>query len=63
LRETLLGLLAPTRAEAGCVNYDLMQRRRHLDAHGQTSHIQNLLARMNEFCVEPLKLDFWEKIG
>jgi quinol monooxygenase YgiN len=78
LRETLLGLLAPTRAEAGCVNYDLhiapddpskflfyenWKSQAHLEAHAQTPHIQNLQARMNEFCAEPLKLDFWEKIG
>jgi quinol monooxygenase YgiN len=78
LRQTLLGLLAPTRKEAGCINYDLhvapdepskflfyenWTSKAHLDAHGQTPHVQNLLARMNEFCGEPLKLDFWEKIG
>ncbi|HEY5297234.1 MAG TPA: putative quinol monooxygenase [Verrucomicrobiae bacterium] len=78
LRQTLLGLLAPTRKEAGCINYDLhvapddpskflfyenWTSKAHLDAHGQTPHIQNLRTRIGELCAEPLKLDFWEKIG
>jgi quinol monooxygenase YgiN len=78
LRKMLLGLLVPTRKEAGCINYDLhiapddpakflfyenWTSRAHLDAHGQTPHIQNLRARMDEFCAEPPQLVFWEKIG
>ena len=78
LRKMLTGLLAPTRKEAGCINYDLhispddstkllfyenWTSKAHLDAHGQTPHIQNLRARMNEFCVEPPEIAFWEKIG
>jgi quinol monooxygenase YgiN len=78
LRKTLTGLLAPTRKEAGCINYDLhvapddpskflfyenWTSKAHLDAHGETPHVQNLRARMNEFCVEPPTLTFWEKIG
>jgi quinol monooxygenase YgiN len=78
LREMLLGLLAPTRKEAGCINYDLhaapddpakflfyenWTSQAHLDAHGRTPHIQNLRARLDELCAEPLKLNFWEKIG
>ena len=64
--------------EAGCINYDLhispddstkllfyenWTSKAHLDAHGQTPHIQNLRARLNEFCVEPPEIAFWEKIG
>lgn len=78
LRTLLTGLLAPTRKEAGCINYDLhvspedpskflfyenWTSKAHLDAHGQTPHIQVLLSRMNEFCVAPLQITFWEKIG
>jgi quinol monooxygenase YgiN len=78
LRKTLTGLLAPTRREAGCINYDLhvapddpskflfyenWASKAHLDSHGETPHIQNLRARMDEFCVEPPTLAFWEKIG
>jgi quinol monooxygenase YgiN len=78
LRKTLLALIPPTRKEAGCINYDLhvapddpskflfyenWTTQAHLDKHAETPHIQNLVARMDELCAGPLKLDFWEKIG
>jgi quinol monooxygenase YgiN len=78
LREILAGLLAPTRKESGCINYDLhvaadnpakflfyenWTTRAHLDAHGETAHIQNLRARMDELCAEPPQLVFWEQAG
>jgi quinol monooxygenase YgiN len=77
LCKTLLGLLAPTRKEDGCINYDLhvapddpskflfyenWTSEAHLNKHGETPHIQNLLTRVDELCAEPLKLNFWEKI-
>jgi quinol monooxygenase YgiN len=78
LRKTLLGLIPPTRKEDGCINYDLhvapddpskflfyenWTTQAHLDRHAETPHIQNLVARTDELCAEPLKLNFWEKIG
>jgi len=56
LEQLLRGLLEPTRAEAGCQQYDLHQDLQHpetfymlerwnddaaLDAHDQSAHIQN----------------------
>lgn len=76
LRNLLTGLLEPTRKEAGCINYDLhiapddpskflfyenWASAEHLNQHGETPHIQNLLKRMDELCAEPLKLDYWKK--
>jgi quinol monooxygenase YgiN len=78
LRKTLLGLIPPTLKEDGCINYDLhvalddpakflfyenWTTEAHLNKHGETPHVQNLLKRVDELCVEPLKLNFWEKIG
>ncbi|MGA2028939.1 MAG: putative quinol monooxygenase [Verrucomicrobiota bacterium] len=78
LRKMLTGLLVPTRKEDGCINYDLhvapdnpskflfyenWTSKAHLDAHGQTPHVQNLRARMDEFCGEPPKFTFLQKIG
>jgi len=78
LRQTLLGLIPPTREEEGCINYDLhvaaddpskflfyenWTTQAHLDKHGESAHIQNLVRRMDELCVEDLKLSFWKKIG
>ena len=78
LREALIGLLVPTRKEAGCINYDLHSSpedpakflfhenwtsKAHLDAHLQTTHIQALLPRVNELCVAFPEIKIWEKIG
>ncbi len=78
LRATLTGLIAPTRKEVGCLNYDLhvspedpakflfyenWTSKPHLDAHGQSAHVQALQSRVNELCTEPPQLTFWEQIG
>ena len=78
LRVALLSLLAPTRQEAGCINYDLHQSpedpakflfhenwtdKAAMDAHMQTSQIQKLLPRVDELCVEFPQIVVWEKIG
>ena len=77
LRAALTGLLAPTRAEAGCINYDLhaapddpskflfyenWASKVHHEVHDKTPHVQNLRARINEISLPPVKT-FWEKIG
>lgn len=77
LRAALTGLLAPTRAEAGCINYDLhtapddpskflfyenWASNAHHETHDKTPHIQNLRASINEISLPPVKT-FWEKIG
>jgi len=65
LRNALIGLVAPTRQEAGCVNYDLHSSpedpakflfyenwtgKTALDAHMVTPHVQKLLPRVDELC-------------
>jgi len=78
LRAALIGLLAPTRKEAGCLSYDLHSSpedpakflfhenwtgKAALDAHMQAPHIQKLLPRVNELCVAFPEIKLWEKIG
>ena len=78
LKQALLGLLAPTRKEAGCINYDLHQSpdsvakflfhenwtsKELLDAHLKSPHIAALLPRVGELCVVPPEIKIWEKIG
>jgi len=78
LRFALMGLLAPTRKEAGCVNYDLHSSpedpakflfheswtgKAALDAHLQSPHVQRLLPRVNELCVAFPEIKIWEKVG
>jgi len=61
VRSILSGLVAPTRAEAGCVSYELLQNRADptdftfveewegdaaLDAHLSTEHIREALSRL-----------------
>ena len=78
LRAALIGLLAPTRKEVGCVNYDLHQspedsakflfhenwtNKAALDAHLQSAHVKALLPRVEELCVAFPEIKIWEKIG
>lgn len=78
LRAALTGLLAPTRQEPGCLNYDCHQAtddpakflfhenwtsRAHLDAHLQSAHVQAVLPRMGELCVAPPQITLWERLG
>lgn len=78
LRAALTGLLAPTRREAGCLNYDLhaatedaakfmfhenWTSKAHLDAHLQAPHIKALLLRVDELCVAFPQISLWEKLG
>jgi quinol monooxygenase YgiN len=78
LKETLTGLLAPTRKEAGCINYDLhvspensgqflfhenWTSKELLDAHLKSPHIVALLHRLDELCTAFPEIKIWEKIG
>ena len=77
LRAALIGLLAPTRNEAGCLSYEVHQAvddparflfhenwtsKAHLDAHLQSPHVQALLPRMDELCVNFPEVTMWERI-
>lgn len=78
LKKVLVGLVAPTRQEAGCINYDLHAlpedpakflfhenwiSKAALDAHMQTPHIQALLPRVDELCAAFPEIKIWEKIN
>jgi len=72
----LAAMLAPTRKEAGCINYDLhvapddpskfmfyenWTSKAHHEAHDKTPHVQNLRAHINELSFPPVKT-VWAKI-
>ncbi|MFO1487782.1 MAG: putative quinol monooxygenase [Verrucomicrobiota bacterium] len=78
LKKALLSLVAPTRQEAGCINYDLHQSpenpakflfhenwasKAQLDAHLGNAQIQALLPRVGELCVAFPDIVIWEKIS
>jgi quinol monooxygenase YgiN len=77
LRQMLEGLLAPTRAEAGCINYDLHSSTTdtreflfhenwasaaHLDAHFKTPHLQALMAALPGIVDGQPDITTWTKL-
>lgn len=78
LKQALIALVAPTRLEAGCINYDLhvlpeapgkflfhenWTSKAHLDAHLQSPHIKALLPRVPELAAGLPEITIWEKIA
>ena len=78
LRAALLGLVAPTRQEAGCLNYDLhassedpakflfhenWTNEAMLEAHLAAPHVQALLPRVDELCLSSPEIKVWERIA
>jgi quinol monooxygenase YgiN len=78
LKEVLIGLVEPTRKEAGCINYDLHQSpdepgkflfhenwtsRELLDAHLKSAHIAALLPRVPELAIGMPEIKIWQRIA
>jgi quinol monooxygenase YgiN len=77
LRQELLGLITPTRAEAGCINYDLHQSQSDpalfvfyedwtsqaaLDAHFQTPYLKGFLKLVPDLVDESPDITKWTKL-
>jgi quinol monooxygenase YgiN len=77
LRTVLEGLIEPTRAEAGCLHYELWQNqsepaeftfveewvsREALEAHGETEHIRKGRERMRELLAAPMDLRIYDRV-
>lgn len=77
-RELLIGLIEPTRAEAGCITYELHRNAADrtdftfieewtgdaaLDAHLTTPHIQNALSRFDELLTQPPDIRRYMLVG
>ena len=77
VKQALLALCGPTRAEKGCINYDLHQAledpgfflflenwasKADLDAHSQSAHLQAWRKLAAELLVEPPKVTRWSEI-
>src|ERR1043166_1265164 len=78
LRAALIGLVSPTRQEAGFLNYDVHQSvddpatflfhenwtsKAHLDAHLQSAHVRALRPRVDKLCTAPPQITLWERMG
>jgi quinol monooxygenase YgiN len=78
VQQALLDLVTHTRAEAGCLNYDLhlshddpalflfyenWESQAHLDAHAQSAHIQTFRARAAELLAEPVEIKLFRMVS
>jgi quinol monooxygenase YgiN len=78
LREALLAVCAPTRAEKGCINYDLHESpdqpgvlvflenwecMEDLDAHLASPHIEAFRKVAPDLLAEPPDITLWSEIG
>jgi quinol monooxygenase YgiN len=78
VRQELLSLVAPSRKDAGCLNYDLHEAlntpglfmfhenwatKAHLDEHLKKASLQAVLARVVQMTAEPPQITLWEKIA
>ncbi len=78
LRDECLALVEPTRAEAGCLNYDFHSScddgttfmfyenwvsKEELDKHLATPHLQAFLAKIPGMVAEPVQIALWEKLA
>ena len=78
LRQELLSLVAPSRKDAGCLNYDLHQgldnpalflfhenwtSKAHLESHLQKPALQAVLGRLGPLLAEPPQITLYEKVG
>jgi quinol monooxygenase YgiN len=77
-RKAIVACIAPTRAEAGCINYDLHQSsddprvfmlyenwvsKKALDEHLEMPYLRALKAKAVELFAEPIDISLWEMIG
>ncbi len=77
VRQELFNLLAPTRAEQGCINFDMHQdpndsavflfhenwvSEEDLKRHFETPHIKRWIKLAETLLAEPLELTRWRKV-
>lgn len=78
VREELLKVVAPTRAEAGCINYDPHQAaddpslflfhenwvsKQALDEHLQKPYLTALIEKISAMLAEPVEISIWKMIS
>lgn len=77
LKPLLIGMLSPTRAEQGCINYDLHQSADDktlflyyenweslddLKAHSGSAHIKAFREKAADLFAEPIEITLWQMI-
>lgn len=77
VHRAITSLIAPTRAEEGCVNYDLHRAqddpalfflyetwrcRQDLDDHLAMPYLRAFLEKVSELLAEPVHISFWDML-
>lgn len=78
MRDLLSSLLAPSRQEVGCLNYDLHQStddparflfhenwssKSDLDRHLASAHLAAVVARLGSLVAAPPQITLWSRVG
>lgn len=78
VREQLLSLVAPSRKDKGCLNYDLhesqdspgtflfhenWESKEDLDAHLEKPHVQKVLGTIGSFLAEQPQITLWDRLS
>jgi quinol monooxygenase YgiN len=78
LRQAIMECVGPTRAEAGCINYDLHQlagdkgalilyenwrSKEDLDKHLEMPYLRELKTKADNLCSEPLEITLWKMVS
>ena len=78
VKKTLLSMIEPTRAEQGCIEYNLHQSaddpsvfffyeiwesKEALDSHTKTPHLMALVEKADDLFAEPLDVTSWKMIS
>lgn len=78
VRDGIQAMVAPTRAEAGCINYDLHQSaedpsvfmlyenwvsKQALDDHLAKPYLEAFLSKADDILAEPVNIALWQMIG
>lgn len=77
-RDAIMALVKPTRAEAGCINYDLHQSsedpslfmlyenwisKKDLDEHLAMPYLKDFLGKADTLLAEPVEITLWRMIS
>jgi len=78
VREAVMALVAPTRSEPGCINYDLHQSaedpsrfmlyenwksKKDLDEHLAMPYLKDFLGKADEILAAPVEITLWEMVS
>ena len=78
LKSAIEAVVGPTRAEPGCINYDLHQSsqnpgvlmlyenwksKKDLDEHLEMPYLKDLLGKADDLLEEPVGLDLWSMVS